>query len=234
MKNKKKIILIASVVVGTILIVALIILLASAFSNKKYDTFSANIKVDLIKDESTDTHYVSIRDDGTKAEVMLSYFDRPIYITKNKMSFEYGGRFKVGNNKSGYRNFYKLVNSIELGEEISRDEKSVMYNPKVDNETLNEILTSINFGKEVEGDANALIVVREGKIREFSFFLDNVDGYKEVSIVAVLEDYDDSYEITPVKVYKEISDEVIADDFSIVKGHLEYSSIEESNNSSEK
>lgn len=210
MKDKKKLkIAITVCLVLVFILVAIFTRIDSKDDNKNdvYTSYKALISVDYVdKKDVQRRDTLKIFDDGKNAIADLSFSENTVYMTKDETIYSDKGEYKTILHGKSYKDFYKIVSSLDLGTEVSSKDTKKTYNPHLDSQTINAILDSINLGKNTEEERNALVVTKEGKIENFSLYLTEIEGYKRCNITATFSRLEKEPVEIP-KIYKELSSE---------------------------
>lgn len=218
MKNRKILIIIFSMCVSLVLVAFLIFMITSQDNSKnRYTAYKATVKVELVtKDNNHNNYTLKIFDDGKNAIANLSFSNSTIYMTKDKFIYSYDGGYRSIENEISYRELYKTIGNIDLGDKVSTNGKEVRYNPKLENETINIILDSINLGKHTKEERNAFMILKDDKIEKFSLYLTELEDYNSCNIVVTFNDLEDNIIEIP-KIYKELLNKGFKKDLSIIK-----------------
>ena len=204
-KSKKKIYLILAfsfiIVIG---LVSLVIFFTSKTGGEdsKKEKMSVSIEIETKNKDKTDTHFINFKDDKEGLVANVDYLGSKLYVQKGVIYITKGGRYQKIKRDYTYADLYDLLYRLDFAKENGG------YNPKIEMDTMNDILSALLIDSEVQKDVYANITFKDGMIRRFSIYLSNSSSFEQLDISIDFSSLDEDFKNGIPKFYDEATDEV--------------------------
>lgn len=197
MKNKKSIFILLGLVlaIGIMILFLRIFVIKDKIEYKSYDKYSTSISINTTVGEAQDSILMNVYDDGDNAKITSNKVNLDTYIIDEYMFYLKDTTFYKLKSTKSYRNIYDVCTNFKDLDKEKEIGEYTHYTTVIKAKEVNEILSSLYFGKKTSSDTTLKLVVKDDFITEVSFIITDIEGYEEISINILFESLEEDYEI---------------------------------------
>ena len=204
-----------ALLVFIVMLVGLRLLFDERIKNTEY---RASIKIDAVREDDEEDHFtLEVIKTKEGAKIISSNYDKPIYAHGGKIILDSGGKFKYAQVNSTFDDGIKILNKLVTDKKIVEDGNEYICNPLIEAETIDEVLQMVLINRKTTEDVHAHIIGNKKKIKSFTLYLTDIEGYKGINIAMSFDEIQKGYSNKLPNFYDEVMERVEFADIAMIK-----------------
>lgn len=200
MKNKKFISIVASIFV--LFVIVTVIALNRKTTFLRYEKYMTNITIDAITtEEKVESTLITTKYDGSSLSIDSTSVGKESYIIGDDLYYIDGSDIFDFKTTKSYRDIYDLFASLKKIETEKKEGSYTSYSTLLSSKDVNAFLESMYFVKKTTSKVHVKLTSLNGYLDEIKLTINDIEGYKEVTINIKFIALDSSFKIDTSKLY---------------------------------
>lgn len=197
---------------------ALMLLMRSVLLQMNKSSFNAHIRITATReDDSVFEHSFDVSSDGEIAKVNSDFYKGNVYVVKNKVIFDMGSKYIYYEDAKTIGNLKAIIDKIKLGSTVIDAEDVKSYNPDIEVDVINDILKMLFIDKVTTMPAAAHIIKEKDKLKSFSLYLVDIEGFKDINITISFEELKEKDKLKIPVLYEDIMERIDFKEIVMIK-----------------